>query len=175
MKNSRNVLLRWGPPVVLAAAALIALVAMPVIAGQKSVTVKQLKQQSNAKYIHVADSINVDDDTGFDYNSPQVKLNLPKGKYLLSATLSLYKPGSPGLVVVCRLGTNVTGGTKFDAVDAFGVGDAEVLSLATAATLKHNGSAKLACADGSVSPADSKISNVDITAIEVPALSAKFQ
>jgi hypothetical protein len=175
MKFSPSFGARWIAPAVLSAAALAVLVAVPVIAGPKTVTQKSLTQQSNAKYIHIQGPLNVDDDSGFDYNDPQVVLPLSKGNYVFSATFRLSKPGASGLVVICRLGTNVVSGNKFDAVDFFGVGDYESASLASASKLTGNGTVKLACADGSIGASDSTISDIDITATEVPKLQTIFQ
>lgn len=175
MKSSGSILRRWLPPAMLAAAALIALVAVPVVAGQKGVTKTQLKQQSNGKYLHIKGPVGVDDDTGWDYGSPQAVLALPKGNYLLSATFTLKRDaGSSGIVPICRFGTNVVGGSKFDALDGFHLGENEVVTMTSAAKVHGSNSAKLACADGSPDADDSRMYNISITAEEVPKLSLNF-
>lgn len=167
---------RWTVPTILTAVVVAAVAISPAFGGQKSVTTKKVKKITTNK-INAATHATELRVTGVRHSGNTFNLDasdslmasqtgLSAGPYVVTTTFTVVRD-TGGLVVRCELRA---GGAKDDS-DFFGGGaqlqDNGAMSVTT--NLAAGTAVELRCEDGSAGT-DSRITNIEFTAIRVPGV-----
>jgi hypothetical protein len=170
---------RWTVPTILTGVVVAAVAISPAFGGSKTVTTKKVKKittnkiNANNALTH-ATELRVTDlrhsGNTFNLDAPDSLMasqtGLPAGAYVIQTTFTVVRDGS-GLVVRCELRA---GGAK-DNTDFFSAGQVQDNGAMSVTTNLAAGTAvELRCVDGSAGT-DSRISNIEFTAIRVPGVS----